>query len=172
MIKWEDISFPSHWVFDVPKTPKQHAITSSHIQESNSSTIIYFPPSHSLSSRFPCTHPSLQLLARSFGDSSLSVKWKDYSHLVLLQILTTKHGDYLVNFHLDTSVKHHVRCLHDPIFTLSSLSIPIQCPQFHVFVSNQPNVCNSEHENHNPRTNFPPPSTSKDLCPHPNCTDI
>lgn len=30
-----------------------------------------------------------------------------------------------------------------------------------------------QHAQHNPRTNLPPPaSTSKDVCPHPQCTDI
>jgi hypothetical protein len=47
LIKWENLSFPSHWVIDIPRTPLQHSITSAHIQESPSSVVISFPSFYS-----------------------------------------------------------------------------------------------------------------------------
>ena len=46
-IKWDQLSFPSHWDFDTPRIPKQCALTTANIQEGSSSAIISFPPSTS-----------------------------------------------------------------------------------------------------------------------------
>ena len=61
-IKWDQLSFPSHWVFDTPCIPKQRAITT--IQEGSSFAIISFPPS---ASPMPahCLHTSLHPLLSS-----------------------------------------------------------------------------------------------------------
>ena len=57
-IKWDQLSFPSHWVFDTPRIPKQHAITTANIHEGSSSAIISFPPSAS-PMHAHCLHTSL-----------------------------------------------------------------------------------------------------------------
>ena len=140
LIKWENLSFPSHWVIDIPRNPIQHTITSAHIQESPSSVVISFLPSKQilhtkyggLSTPSPsttlCLHPSLQPLASSLG-----------------------------------RVPYSIQCLYcHKLVTLSSLS-----------TTTEDNQIQFEHQFHNPRTNFPPPSsTTKDPCPHPQCLKI
>jgi len=43
IIKWEDLSFPEHWVVDNPKPSTLQKITSADIQEGPSSAIVSFP---------------------------------------------------------------------------------------------------------------------------------
>jgi hypothetical protein len=74
-------------------------------------------------------------------------------------------------------------CVHTPLQSLISqignVPFPLQCLDCTelVSLSTLPTLASNSsiqfwHENHNPRTDLPPASTSKEVCPHPQCTDI
>jgi hypothetical protein len=75
-------------------------------------------------------------------------------------------------------------CLHPSLQPLASslgrVPYSIQCLDCHKLVTlsslsttTEDNQIQFEHQFHNPRTNFPPPSsTTKDPCPHPQCSEI
>ena len=119
-IKWDQLSFPSHWVFDTPRVPKQCATTTVNIQEGSSSAIISFPLTiSSLLER--CLHPYLQPLMCSLGPVPFSVKCQDYCHLISLQSLAAQHGEYCYD-HNQTILfepKHAPHAHHNPRTNIS-----------------------------------------------------
>jgi hypothetical protein len=74
-------------------------------------------------------------------------------------------------------------CIHSPLYQIAcqieDTSLSVQCPDCNSLVSlsslptiSKPSDIQFAHQKHNPRTHLPPPSNSKDVCPHPQCSDI
>jgi len=97
-IRWENISFPTDWIIDMPKSPIPRSITSSQIKESASSTVISFPQkslsrNNSLVSSSSSTssfyfHASLHSLANTIGHVPFAVQCLDCGKLVTLSTLS------------------------------------------------------------------------------------
>lgn len=144
-IRWEDLTFPEHWVVSNPKPPPLKRITSADIQENQSSAVLSFPRRSTIdyrgiersckSSRF-YRDPSTINTACS---SSISCK-----HVSLFEFAQ------LVNFN-----SLEVTCLE----CKAAINL---CSLAESFI----------HENHHPRTGESPPSTSVNPCPNPKCSDI
>jgi hypothetical protein len=142
-IRWEELKFPSYWVVDTPKLPIQRSITSAQIRESDGSAILSFPQSHfSRSSTWP-------------KPSRYPPPVPKYCMHTSLQSIAGQIGE----------VPFSVQCPDcNELVSLSSLSTSTS--------TSNPNLL-FQHEGHNPRSNLPPPpSTAKDVFPHPQCSEI
>ena len=147
-IKWEELTFPEHWVVSNPNPFSDKNITSANIVENQSSVVLSFPRRSTIDRRrieAECKKSPLYIPPEVSDTSCSSLVHSFCQHTTLFEFAQ------IVNFQ----------------------SLRVDCPQCHQFI-NLKHLAEMviRHQNHNPRTGEAPPSTSVTPCPNPKCSDI
>jgi hypothetical protein len=184
-ISWEQLDFPTEWVVQDPKPSPQITFNTADIAENHTQAIIQFSPRRFVSSKssYHASHTT-----RPECSHTRIFQWPPIPRIIQFLLCyalvsnqfshSSQHGEVFLNFPSTSSFPSpKFEGIDPPIFTHETIwmappsILPSQRPLCLKMVNTQPQVCSPIHKNHNPISDYPSASISKESCPHPKCYD-